>query len=294
MCKVKAHTTRKDSAEGLISAADQAGNAAADFFAVQARTLAQRDSPVSGFELHYARARKWYKLAFRAIGCWKNDALADVEQLSGDMHVQARAERPDHCIRRHEVWELPEGLVCRACGMRFGSSLKPDAVARKRCKGPMRARLLDSMGALPNYARVAHTIPELLRAGATRWRNSRVPAEGVVSELAAGPQGTSGDAAQEATPLVPSSRVVRRRLTGKQPDPLDEGHAAVKETATGHLLVGRGRLTYCERCGRWALDRISTALTKRCAGTVDTVKGSYRVRRERMRAGRHPLTNVPL
>ena len=294
LCKVKAHTTQRDAEEGLISAADQAGNAMADFFAVQARTMAQRAAPVRDFEMHYARARRWYKLAFRAIGCWKEDTLADVEQIAGDKHEQARTEHPGSCTRRHEVWVLPEGLLCRTCGMRFGPSLQPDAVARKRCKGPMRARILDSMGALPDYARVAHTVPELLRAGATPWSNQRNFEEGVVRELAAVPIGPTGEAARAAAPVVPSTKPLRRRLTGKQPDPLDTGRQVVKEYASGHLLTARGRLTYCERCGRWALDKISTALTKRCAGNVDTVKGSYRVRRERMRAGRHPLTNVPL
>ena len=58
--KVKAHTIAHDVAEGFISADKQAGNAAADFFAVQARKLAQEESPVNDFEGHYARARAWY------------------------------------------------------------------------------------------------------------------------------------------------------------------------------------------------------------------------------------------
>lgn len=285
LCKVKAHTTKRDAEEGLISAADQAGNAAADFFAVQARIMAQRAAPVRDFEMQYTRARRWYKLAFRAIGSWKEDTVADAEQTAGDTQEQARTERPGRGMRRHEVWVLPEGVLCRTCGLRFGPSLQPEAVAKRRCKGPLRARILDSMGARPDYERVAHTVPELLRAGATPWICQRRPVEGASTELAA-------DRAEE--PAVPAARPIRRRLTGKQPDPLHAGPQVVKEHASGHLFAAKGRLTYCERCGRWALDRVSKALARRCTGNVDTVRGAYRVRRERMRAGRHPLTNMPL
>ena len=141
------------------------------------------------------------------------------------------------------------------------------------------------MGARPDYERVAYTVPEMLRAGATPWVSQRSPVEGASTEMVA-------DRAEE--PAALAARPVRRRLTGKQPDPLQAGSQVVKEHASGHLFAAKGRLTYCERCGHWSLDRVSKALTRRCPGNVDTVRGAYRVRRERMRAGRHPLTNIPL
>ena len=293
MRKVKAHTTHEDAAEGLISLVEQAGNAAADFFAVQARTMAQRNSPVHGFEVHYNRARRWYSLAFRAIGSWKEDTLADVEQ-SGAEHQRAGSTRPDPQTQKHEVRLLPEGPLCRICGRRFADGSAPASLARQRCNGPMRARLLDHMGAVPNYARFAHTVAELMGAGAHPWR--RVDASSGRLEVSAASERheASGgpEPAAEAQP-TPSNAARRRRLVGKQPDPLQR-RDVLREAATGHLLAARGRLTYCERCGRWAIDRISKALTKPCAGTVETVKGSYRARRERMRNGRHPLTNAPV
>ena len=292
--KVKAHTTSEDVAEGLIGEFEQAGNAAADFFAVQARTMAQRCSPVDDFERHYARARSWYNLDFRATGSWKNDTVADVEQQSGNAHQQMRTRRPQSDMQRHEVWELPAGFMCRICGRRFGLADSPEAVSKKRCLGPMRARLLSSIGALPVYARFAHTAAELLRAGAVRWRTAQLPEDSAAAGTANVSRDAAVNAAQETGPPPrPLNIAVRRRLTGKQPDPLQK-MGVLKESATGHLLAVRGRLTYCERCGRWAIDRMSTALAKRCAGTVDTVRGSYRIRRSRMREGRHPLTNRPL
>ena len=301
LCKVKAHTTVEDVADGLISAADQAGNAAADFFAVQARLIAQSASLVNSFERHYARARKWYAIVLRAIRLWKDDALADLQQDGGDGQGQENERQREHTVRadqrgrRHEVWMLPQEIVCRACGKRFGPGVDLATIARRRCEGPMMARLLDSMGAFPCFARFAHTALELLRAGASPWVQPNGPAEDAEDVIATQaearqPQGTQSAATQRES----SDRVPRRRLIGKQPDPNAAVQAAVKEEATGHLLVSKGRLTFCERCGRWALDRLSTALKKRCAGIVETAKGSYRIRRQRMREGRHPLSNMLL
>ena len=298
LCKVKAHTTVEDALEGLISAVDQAGNAAADFFAVQARLTAQRESPVDSFERHYARARKWYAVVLRAIGGWKDDAVADLQQEGGRGQEQERQQeytaREDQKGRGHELWKLPQQVVCRTCGKRF-APVNLATVARRRCEGPMRARLLDSMGAFPSFARVAHTVPELLRAGASPWIQPNVADDNAVSGNATQVGASQLVEAQSAALQGASSnREQRRRLTGKQPDPNAAAVAAIKEEATGHLLVSKGRLTFCERCGRWALDRLSTALRKRCAGTVETAKGSYRIRRQRMREGRHPLSNALL
>ena len=234
--KVKAHTTARDAVEGLISAADQAGNAAADFFAVQAWIMAQRESPVHSFEAHYARAPRWYSLVFRAIGYWKNDALADVAEESNDGQVQNQRIRPEIVRKgaRHEVWQLQDGWVCRACGKRFGSDTELAALAKKQCPGPRSARLFDSMGVAPTFSRFAQSVAELTRAGVRRWEHSSAPAGSA--------DGGEGNPNAEV-------RRPRRRITGKQPDPY-ECRPAVKEDWTGHLLVSKGRLTFCDRCGR--------------------------------------------
>ena len=277
--KVKAHTTAHDVAEGFISADKQAGNAAADFFAVQARKLAQQEAPVTDFEAHYARARAWYGLAFRAIGAWKQDTLADVtEEEARQVSVQRPPVQLAPEYDRHEVWEARGGLLCRACGKRFARQADPASIARRRCEGALGARLLSSMGFAPIYSRYAHTVAELLRAGA---RKAEVPTRLTSTTLS--PAECISD-----SPAAPPA-LVRRRVTGKQPDPSGT-RSVFKEDTTGHLLVSRGRLTFCDRCGRWALDRLSKALARPCTGSVDTVLGAYRVRRERMRQGKHPMT----
>ena len=205
----------RDAAEGLISAADQAGNAAADFFAVQAQIMAQRESPVHSFEAHYARARRWYSLVFRAIGHWKNDTLAHVAEESNDGQVQNQRLRPELVRKgaRHKVLQFQDGWVIRACGKRFGSDTELAALAKKPCSGPMSARLLDAMGVATTFSRFANIVHELIRAGARRWEQSSAP---VVS--------VDGG---ESNPNVEVRRQ-RRRIIGKQLDPY-ECRPAVKE-----------------------------------------------------------------
>ena len=219
-------------------------------------------------------------MVFRAIGHWKNDTLADIAEESSDGQQELQRTQPELVKKsaRHEVWQLQDGWVCRACGKQFGTDAELAALAKKHCPGPMSARLLDSMGVAPTFSRFAHTVAELTRAGARPWELSLAQAASAV--------GGEGNSLVEV-------RRPRRRITGKQPDPYD-CRPAVKEEGTGHLLVSKGRLTFCDRCGRWALDRLSKALARRCTGSVDTVLGAYRARRERMRHGKHPLTGRPI
>ena len=82
--KVKAHTIAQDVAEGLISATHQAGNAAADFFAVSARKSAEHESPTRSYDQHYSRARALYRFVLSSIKDWKTDLQADVEEEPTD------------------------------------------------------------------------------------------------------------------------------------------------------------------------------------------------------------------
>ena len=110
---------------------------------------------------------------------------------------------------------------------------------------------------------------------------------------------TEGVPVVVATAAQPNA-TVRRRLVGKQPDPRNSARPpgglpiVARENESGHILVKVGRVTYCDRCGRWAIDRFGPGLIRRCQGNVDTSRGAYRVRRDRLRAGRHPLTSRPL
>ena len=279
--KVKAHTTASDVAEGLISAQDQAGNAAADHFAVEARKAAEASSPIGKFEAHYARARAWYKSVLASIAHWEEDTFADAEHAaptqSEEVAVRSNVGQP----RRHEIWECGHAWVCRSCGKAFHLHCLPGKLAKGSCKGSMHARLLISMGvAVPPESFDCFTAQELLDQGGRRWCES--------SEE----QGTSVDHA------VPPAATVRRRLVGKQPDPLAQprggSSTAVREYFSGHILVKAGNVTYCDRCGRWAIDRFGPGLLRKCSGSVNTTLGAYRVRRDRLRSGRHPLTNQPL
>ena len=59
LCKVKAHATSIDVEEGRITQRLQAGNAAADHFAVLARLRVEESNPTDQWLRHDARARQW-------------------------------------------------------------------------------------------------------------------------------------------------------------------------------------------------------------------------------------------
>ena len=276
--KIKAHTTAEDAQEGLIDPYKQAGNATADFFAVQARKSAEAEAPCRSFEQQYARARAWYGHILAGIGDWQIDTHADAEagpaQEDAPPSASQLAGARAAATRKHSVWVLNGVARCMTCGNSFAAP--PSAVAKRMCRGPLPTRVLQSLGLRqsPEDAH-AHTVAEMQAMGATPWRPEPLQTP------------------PEADEVIPVP--VRRRLRGKQPPPpatVGVARAAVlrKEVESQHLLVTKGRVTYCERCGRWAIDRISLGLQRKCAGSVETKLGAYRVRRDRLRAGRHPLT----
>ena len=288
--RLNPHTTAEDAAEGLIDPILQAGNAAADHFAVAARKLASQQSPCHSFDAHYARARAWYRHITSGIAHWQQDAFGDAEAEAAEeddqeeqLHLpQEAGERLEEAAvrcRKHSLWIRQGTFHCRACGHSFVASAKPELLAKRRCKGPLDARVFDSLSMQHELAgRYAYTSEEMHAAGAVPWRG----VSGLPAVTAAG-----------ADPRL-AEEEVRRRLVGKQPRPISYNRKVVTETIreaeSGHILVTSGSLTFCDRCGRWAIRRLSRGLQRRCTGTVDTSLGAYRVRRERLRQGRHPLT----
>ena len=151
--KVKAHTTAADAQAGVIDPVKQAGNATADFFAVQARKLAAAEALCQAFEKHYARARAWYKHILDSIGDWQQDTFADAEAVPAEDEASAEPPgihqdemAPSASTRKHSVWLLAGVVRCRTCGRTFGSAASPSAVARQRCRGPVSSRVLQSLG----------------------------------------------------------------------------------------------------------------------------------------------------
>ena len=98
LLKVKAHTVAADVVEGLIHPMRQAGNVAADHFAVTARKIATERSPVAVYEAHYARARSWYRHVLDHLVEWQPDILADAHAATAFM---------DEAVHQHD--EPPGG-----------------------------------------------------------------------------------------------------------------------------------------------------------------------------------------
>ncbi len=72
-----------------------------------------------------------------------------------------------------------------------------------------------------------------------------------------------------------------RRYTGIIGDPVDA------RDAQGHDLRITGPMIWCNRCGRYASQRLRRALKAECAGVATA---AYATRLSRLRAGLHPLT----
>ncbi len=98
-----------------------------------------------------------------------------------------------------------------------------------------------------------------------------------------------GEGQQLATPALQGDGGVRRgkgfgrRYTGVVGDPVDA------EDASGHVLRITGPIIWCNRCGRYAMRRLRRSLKNKCVGEATA---AYATRLARLRAGRHPLTNV--
>ncbi len=84
--KVKAHTSWREVAMGLITLRDQRGNAMADATAKAALASLLRASPTGSFDGKLARALSWHKWVLRYAETWgtRVDAEAAVAEDSGD------------------------------------------------------------------------------------------------------------------------------------------------------------------------------------------------------------------
>ncbi len=72
----------------------------------------------------------------------------------------------------------------------------------------------------------------------------------------------------------------------------DGGGAREAGERTGdHSLLQTGPLVFCSRCGAYAIDRVGARLAGKCHKSTSR---ATKLRLERMRQGRHPLTGDPV
>ncbi len=65
---------------------------------------------------------------------------------------------------------------------------------------------------------------------------------------------------------------------------------AGSEWGRGHDVRLNGSVAFCVRCGAYAIHRVGCAISTECSGPAADTK----LKVERMRAGRHPVTGAPL
>ncbi len=76
-----------------------------------------------------------------------------------------------------------------------------------------------------------------------------------------------------------------RRYTGVVSDPVDT------MDGQGHVLLITGPFIWCQRCGRYAKNRLRPSLKNACVGAIT---GACVTRLARLQRGQHPLTGEPI
>ena len=319
--KVKAHTTESDVLEGLIDLKHQAGNAAADALAVHARRVAEARVPTAAFRSVCLRTCKWYLWCSRVIAHWITDTNADGREEDGEVRVVGNDRRQrtrEESARRggtvsHRLWLTGGGSVmCQRCGLTRPSAAL-DKFRRQPCAGCPSGRIL---ARLHENAALMHQVlsfsdhdmtlrgaKPIASEGSKGITGSCVepPLHGVEKGLEARqPQYSWDEQMEDEDPFGHLSAGLDNNdppsppHTGVQacgPDQSAGLHSTSSSSGTrGHLIRKHGSTAWCDVCGRWAISRVGRGLTGECSGTL----GSYAIRRERLREGKHPLTGRPL
>ena len=292
--KVKAHTTEDDVLEGLIELRHHRGNTVADALAVHARKVAEARAPTASFRNICVQTCQWYRWCRRVIAHWVEDTKAEDRAEGGD--ARARRTGPGIPWRRaaalrHRVWKTGGGSVmCQRCGLT--RPMKALATFRRQaCAGCPSGRILaraHADAALRSQV-MSFSDYDMKARGATPFEEadervlSQVPEPAIAESERE--EHWEGDEPFGHLSAEPSE------IGGQSPvrsEALPEESTAAGFRA--HRLRKHGSTAWCDVCGRWAIARVGLGLSGNCTGVL----GSYSARRERLRAGKHPLTGRPL
>ena len=303
--KVKGHATQQDVDEGIIEGWRRAGNAAADKAAKNGRNMALQAAPLRQEQQAFNRAISWYRWARRHAAEWVDDA--EVRHSEGAFGKPALVEKSAvfrlHDRWPHRVWYRRNEILCKSCG-RACKTERPFAAARflrTRCLGAAAARLASISHALSASMKVrlktvnAKREEDLALRGYVSMfdaiRSGRILADfGAVrldfstSHLAALRGG--GDAAGQGPWAVAddgkAKPTVRLRRKTKPPAPLK-----------AHDVDVLGDTVFCRCCGAYSTQRLR-GIAGRCPGVPPLPGTALHNRLQRLKGGRHPLTQLPL
>ena len=310
ICKVKAHTTESDVLEGLIDHDHHVGNTAADALAVYARRAAEARAPTAVFRDICVRTVKWYRWCRRVVAHWVEDTKADDCQDDRQESRSQRGQGGSEATKKkgtaitHKLWTMGGGSVmCQRCGLARASAVV-EKFRRQPCRGcpsgRLLARLCGEAEAIEGTMAYSNNDMESRGARPSTTVKPRDVVEGS-EELSMPPEAAQLAYEEDEDPFGH----LRAGLDGSDQPAVHQGAAlelsgapgAESESARGqtklageHVIRRHGSTAWCEVCGRWAIKRVGLGLSGKCAGSI----GSYAIRRERLRAGKHPLTGQPL
>ncbi len=204
-----------------------------------------------------------------------------------------------HHDRPHALWISRERAVCQRCGRSSNAAAARHrrAFARSACAGAAAARALRRIGVTSSQLdRTNHISERALREmglqpaidDAATLPHADAPAEPAPSALQPAELGSAED--PPAPPPAKRRRAQESQRLDTPASSADGPWLAGAEWGHGHDVRLNGGLAFCVRCGAYAIHRVGRAISAACAGpAADT-----RLKVERMRAGRHPVSGAPL
>ena len=322
--KVKSHTGWRDVMEGRVRQIGRVGNEAADKAAKEALALAKLQAPATAFNAALAMAVLWAKWVMDYASVWDarwpDEAERAEEMLERDAGERGRLVRAERNTITHELWKGKHGTRCRRCGREATVSNPIPTFGSDACKGAATGRILASDTGNINYlwSEYRHSKEEMAIQGFALLRTRGIPRsaidEGRIQEIGVGNDegrvrtgSRRGNAAGLGGAVGREDEVAAIGLRGGSGTEeggsggMEEGGKgggrsaeATPEDGRGrrHRLRVIGRLVWCEVCAAYSTQRAGARLRGSCKGMVGTRHRATRL--ERLRCGRHPLTNVAL
>ncbi len=207
-----------------------------------------------------------------------------------------------HHTRPHALWLSRDRAVCQRCGRSSNAAAARHrrAFARSACAGAAATRALRRIGITPARFDQANLISEraLLEMGLQPALEGaglpfRSDEHDEPDPTGLQPGAEVGSGTQGAPPPA------KRRRTQEQGQLAQAGSSASTAASSwiadsgwglGHDVRLNGGLAFCTRCGAYAIHRVGSAISAACPGpAADT-----RLKVQRMRSGKHPITGAPL
>ena len=198
----------------------------------------------------------------------------------------------------HELWQGRGCISCRRCGRESTAGKPIPTFGADACKGTAAGRILASNTGNINFlwSKFRHDKNEMAIRGLTLTCSRPLP-RAVIDEArlqevceehpwppgALAAEGVVGDDDGEVGERVE----VEVGAVGEA-----GGELGAEGTGRRHRLRTRGCLVWCDYCGAYSAQRAGARLRGTCEGRPTTRHRTTRLNRLRM--GRHPITNVPL